>query len=213
MIRLLASSMLFMCVFGFSQGVKEKLGIIFKIDGPYKVNRNYIIYGLQKNTSPNDDYSEVFNFLKKENPIQRIENFYTEKLNNRYQLVLINEDLSEENFPLFQPKKNRYYRLDITKIKTKYDVEKVLIVDGIYGLEFENIAMLSGDKRTTVSLNNYIVNTVNNEIIEKFQVSDIKNIRKKGLINPPHYPNVEESMNRLLLERIFPRIEINLEKK
>lgn len=190
----------------------ENIGIIFRIEGPCKIHRS-MIYNII--SSQNDSYTSAIKYMKNENinPTKRLKQNYIDKLKVKYpNLVVIDDSLSVENFPLNSIENSKTYKLNLTKLKTKFNIGKVLIVDGFYGLEFESIGFISGDKRTNISLTNYFVNLDNNIIDEKFYVGDIKNIKKKNLLNPPNYPNIVESMNRLLDERVLPQIFSKLEK-
>lgn len=193
----------------------DKIGIIFKIEGPYKIYRDaiYNITSKDGNSVDNDKYADAIYFFKTEkvNPTEKLKEYYMNQIKlNGFDPILLSENLTEDNFPAVNSKTNKQYSLDMTILKRKYNIDRVLIVIGIYGLEFENIGIFDGDKRTNISLSNFVVNTNDNDINKKFQVGNIKNIKKKNLLSPPDYPNIVESMNRLLNERIFPEIKLKL---
>ncbi len=195
---------------------QEKIGIIFKTEGPFKIYRNgpMNINFNQENDSEENKYFDAINFLKNEkaNPTVRLKEFYINQLKSSgFEFVIIPEELNEQNFPLLNSKKNRFFRLNVSTLKNKYNINKVLIVNIQFGFEFEHVGVLGGDKRTSISINNFVVDINNNEIYRKFTVENIKNIKKKDLINPPDYPNIVESMDRLLNERIYPEITKKIE--
>lgn len=189
----------------------ENIGIIFKIDGPFKIHRS-MIYNII--SSKNEDYDSAIKYMKNEsiNPTLKLKQNYILKLKVKYpNLIVIDDSLSVKNFPLNSIENSKTYKLNLTTLKSKFNIEKILIVDGFYGLEFESIGFISGDKRTNISLINYFVNLSDNKIEKKFYVGNIKNITKKDLLNPPNYPNIVESMNRLLYERVLPEIDVKLD--
>ena len=192
---------------------KKRIGFVFKIEGPYKIHRetflNMTITG--GNDSQKDEYYDAINFLKtdKVNPTEKLKQYYVNEMTWRgFDLVILNEDLVESNFPVLNPKKNKQFYLDMTSLKKKYNVDEVFIVQGKYGLEFEDL----GDKRTNIFLNNFMVSSADNKITKKFTIQEIQNIKKKNLLNPPDYPNIVESMNKLLEEKILSEIIIELEE-
>lgn len=202
----------------FSQNSKGKIGVVFNISGPFKIFRNavYNITANDKNLEEDERFYDVVQFLgtPKGNPRPLIEEYYKKLLSEKgYEVITINETINEENFPKFseKQKKTKFYELDIRSLKNKYNVDKLIIVKGQYGLEVEMIGAFGGDKRTNIGFSNYFVDTNSNIVEKEFYVMNIKNIRKKDLINPPDYPNVTESMNRLLNERIFPDLKLKLE--
>lgn len=200
-------------IYSQSDKVKERIGVIFRINGPFEIHSNTIFgtASAKDSISKESKYYDAIMFLKSEkaNPTSIIKEFYINSIRlEGYDLVVIDEELNEKNFPFFESKKNKYFDLNIKVLKEKYNVDKVLIVFGGFGFEIENF----GDKRTNIALNNFIVNTNTNIIEKRFYIGNIKNIKKDNLLNPPDYPNIVESMNRLLDERIFPEVKSMIEK-
>lgn len=64
----------------------------------------------------------------------------------------------------------------------------------------------------TLFYSNYL-NLNTNEIISNFNVWNVQNIKKKNILSPPNYPNIEKSMNSLLNEKILPEIERKIKRK
>ncbi|MFI0490127.1 hypothetical protein [Flavobacterium sp.] len=197
-----------------SQSTDEKIGILFKFSGPFIIHRDALenIPYQTENGNKSNKYYDAIKSMKNDNinPQKKIEDFYKSTLKEKQaNYIIIEENLTEENFPKFEGNK-KSFPLNIKNLKIKYNVETILIVDCVYGMEFESVGIIAGDKRTNIVLNNFLVETNTNSILNKFKVGNIKNIRKKDLINPPNYPNIEESMNRLLIERIFPKLKTEL---
>lgn len=208
---------IFLMLFSFfqSQTLNEKIGIIFKFEGPLIVRRD-VIENIPRNYENNDEKNKYYDAVKAMeneniNPRKRIVDFYQNSLKEKgIEFIIIDKTLTEENFPKFDGKR-KFYSLNIQNIKKEFDVNKVLIVECQYRFEFESVGIISGDKRTNIFLNNNLVDTNNNSIIKNFRIQNIKNITKKGLLNPPNYPNIEESMSRLLNERIFPALKTEIQ--
>ena len=199
-----------------SQIQNEKIGVIFRFYGPLIINRQ-LIKEIPKNYQKDTEISKYYDaVLAMENdninPTQRIVDFYMTALKDKnVETVLIEKPLIVASFPIFD-NKGKFYKLDMRSIKNDYNLSKILIIECTYGFEFENIGLITGDKRTNIIISTSLVKTDDNSIIKSFIVQNIKNIPKKNLLNPPTYPNIEESMNKLLLERIFPDLQAKLQK-
>lgn len=198
----------------FSQQSSKKIGVIFNINGPFKIYKQavYALTGTDKNVDENDKFYGVIQFLgtDKGNPLPQVKDFYLNILKEkRYEPVVLDEVISENNFPKFTEKKNGQdiYKLDIRTLKKKYDIDEVIIVKGQYGLEVEMIGGFGGDKRTNIGFTSYLVDTNTNILKGEFNVYKYQNIHKKDLINPPDYPNVTESMELLLTKKVFPTLK------
>ena len=193
-----------------SKGIK--IGVCFEMRGPYRFKREAMQGTVTEfnNDDPSDPYYDAIEFFKTEkvNPTNILLKNYLDNLKlNGFNPIIINEKLDKINFPDYKSQRNKFYPKDLSYLKKQYDLDYVLIIYGDYGFEFERIGVIGGDKRTHITLYNSFANVNSNEIIEKFRVTDIKNIKKKNLLSPPDYPNIVESMGRLLNERILPELK------
>lgn len=198
------------------QTVDEKIGVIFKFNGPLIIQRD-AIENVPRNYDNSDEKSKYYDAVtamqnENINPKKRIIDFYLNGLNEmQIEYVFIDKILNEDNFPKFDGNR-KFFILNLHSIKNNYDLKKILVVECDYGFEFESMGIIGGDKRTNVYINNSLVNTEDNSIIKNFRVQNIKNITKKGILSPPIYPNIEVSMSRLLNERIFPVLKSEIKK-
>ncbi|WP_163395934.1 hypothetical protein [Flavobacterium limi] len=95
----------------------------------------------------------------------------------------------------------------------KYNIDYLLVVYGQFGIEFEKVGVFNGDKRTNIFLNNVFINLETNEVVSNFNVGNISNIKKKNILSPPNYPNIDLSMNNLLNDKVLPEIERKIKRK
>lgn len=198
----------------FAQQTAKKIGVIFNIDGPFKIYKQavYATTSTDKDVIEKDKFYGVIQFLgtEKGNPLPRLQEFYLNALKEKgYDPIILDEAVNKDNFSKFTEKKKDgdFYDLDIRNFKQKYNVDDVIIVKGQYGLEVEMVYGFGGDKRTNIGFVNYLVDTNTNILKKKFNVYKYQNIHKKDLINPPDYPNVTESMDLLLNKKIFPSLK------
>ena len=215
LIFLFLLTLVFNAGFTQNQESRKKIGLIFNISGPYDISRQTLInmVGSSDKIDQSNPYYEAIKFLgaDKCNPTEKIENYYLESLKAlNFEPTIIREKIENIDLPKFNMQGKKKFSLDLKYFKNKYDIDYIIMVGGIFGMEFENIGFISGDKRTHISLRNTFININTNEIKDKFDIGNIKNIKKKNLINPPDFPNVLESMERLLNERIFPEIKNKL---
>ncbi len=190
------------------QNKKEKIGVIFNINGPHKIYKNAGTSNTwdDKNLSPDDPFYELIQFLGTEKadmlrPVK--ENFLQEFKNKGYEPKYLNEDINEKNFSKF---KGGGFRFDVRNLKEKYGVDKVLIAMGEYGLEIEKFFGANADKRTNISFTTYLIDLKSNKIENYFSIFKYQNIRKKDLMNPPNYPNVVESIQKLNNDKVLPTL-------
>jgi hypothetical protein len=202
---------LFICNNLFSQNIisNKKIGLLFKMDNPMILLRNEgngQIYKTIKfeDINPNNEFYEVVKFMQTINPRDKILKTYTENKFN--EIIVINDKIDLDSLPDSKINERKVYKKDLSFFKTKYNVDYLLFVNGIYGLEVEYVFGISADKRSNIFLYNSFVDLSTNKVIDEFKVSDIKNIRKKNLISPPDYPNVVLSVNLLLEKNIAPKI-------
>jgi hypothetical protein len=202
---------LFICNNLLSQNIisNKKIGLLFKMDDPMILLRNGgngQIYKTIKfeDINSNNEFYEVVKFMQTINPRDKILKTYTENKFN--EIIVINDKIDLDSLPDSKINERKVYKKDLSFFKTKYNVDYLLFVNGIYGLEVEYVFGISADKRSNIFLYNSFVDLSTNKIIDEFKVSDIKNIRKKNLISPPDYPNVVLSINLLLEKNIVPKI-------
>lgn len=216
-LKLLCLVSLFTLSFYHAQTSNEKIGLLFNLEGPVVIHRQALanIQSIQKNDNPAHKYYDAIVAMGNDriNPTQRIMDFYSDYFKKKnIEYILINEALTEANFPKTDLKE-KVFPYDMTVIKKEYQVDKILIVTGRYGLEFENIGFnVIGDKRTNIAFRNYLVNTHDNSILRDFTVQGAQNVKKKNLLTPPDYPNIINSMDRLLNEIIFPKLQRKMQK-
>lgn len=208
----------FIIFFSFfkAQTANEKIGVIFKFNGPLIIRRDAIenIPRKYDNSDEKGKYYDAVNAMGNENinPKNRIIDFYLNALKEKQiDYIIIDKILNEDNFPKFDGKR-KFFKFNLQSIKKDYALKKILVVECDYGFEFESAGIIAGDKRTNVFINNSLINTEDNSLMKNFRVQNIKNITKKGILNPPIYPNIEESMTRLLNERIFPVLKSEIKK-
>ncbi|MBZ4042389.1 hypothetical protein [Flavobacterium hibisci] len=66
---------------------------------------------------------------------------------------------------------------------------------------------------TNIFLNNTFINLNTNEVISNFNAGNFANIKKKNILSPPNFPNIEKSMNTLLNDKLLPEIERKIKRK
>ncbi|MCD0467669.1 hypothetical protein [Flavobacterium sp. ENC] len=204
--------------FGYSQNFeKKKMGLIFNLSGPYRITRQAMSNTIERsNVDKKDMFYSAYKFLDtgKGNPTERILKSYLKNLDSlNVEITQIKDTISQANSPIFVWTKPEYVSDDLKKIKTKYNLDYLLIVDGQFGIEFEKAGVFDGDKRTNIFLNNAFINLETNEVVSSFNVGNISNIKKKNILSPPNFPNIEISMNNLLDDKILPEIERKIKRK
>lgn len=204
--------------FGYSQNLeKKKIGVIFNINGPYRITRQAMSNTIEKSdVDKKDMFYGAYRFLDtgKGNPTERIIQAYLKNLDSlNVEIIQIKDTISRANSPLFVWTKPEYVSDDLKKTKTKYNLDYLLIVNGQFGIEFEKAGYINGDKRTNIFLSNDFINLETNEVVSNFNVGNISNIKKKNILSPPNFPNIEESMNNLLNDKILPEIERKIKRK
>lgn len=204
--------------FSYSQNFeKKKMGLIFNLNGPYRITRQAMSNTIEKtNIDKKDLFYGAYKFLDtgKGNPTERIINAYLKNLDSlNVEIIQINDTISKANDPIFVWTKPEFVSDDLKKTKAKYNVDYLLIVDGQFGIEFEKAGVFNGDKRTNIFLTNAFINLETNEVVSSFNVGNISNIKKKNILSPPNFPNIEESMNNLLNDKVLPEIERKIKRK
>ncbi|MFD1605432.1 hypothetical protein ACFSJW_02435 [Flavobacterium artemisiae] len=204
--------------FSYSQNPeKKKLGVLFNINGPYRITRQVMSNTVEVSTvDKNDMFKGAYKFLEtgKGNPIERIMNAYLKNLAPlNVEIIQIKDTVSKASNPIFVWTKRDYVIDDLKKIKVKYNLDYLLIVDGYFGIEFEKAGAFNGDKRTNIFLNNDFINLETNEGVSDFNVGNISNVKKKNILSPPNFPNFDESMNNLLNDKLLPEIERKIKKR
>lgn len=204
--------------FGYSQNLeKKKIGVIFNINGPYRITRQAMSNTIEKSdVDKKDMFYGAYRFLDtgKGNPTERIIQAYLKNLDSlNVEIIQIKDTISRANSSLFVWTKPEYVSDDLKKTKTKYNLDYLLIVNGQFGIEFEKAGYINGDKRTNIFLSNDFINLETNEVVSNFNVGNISNIKKKNILSPPNFPNIEESMNNLLNDKILPEIERKIKRK
>ncbi|MBO9584825.1 MAG: hypothetical protein J7574_11760 [Flavobacterium sp.] len=196
---------------------KKKLGIIFNINGPYRITRQVMSNTVEiSNVDKKDMFNGAYKFLEtgKGNPIERIMNAYLKNLASlNVEIIQIKDTVSRANDPIFVWTKRQYVNDDLKKARVKYNLDYLLIVDGYFGIEFEKAGVFDGDKRTNIFLNNDFINLETNEAVSDFNVGNISNVKKKNMLSPPNFPNFDESMNNLLNNKLLPEIERKIKKR
>lgn len=170
----------------------------------------------KSNVDKKDMFYSAYRFLEtgKGNPTERILKAYLKNLDSlNVEITQIKDTISKANSPMFVWTKPEYISDDLKKIKTKYNLDYLLIVDGQFGIEFEKAGVFNGDKRTNIYLSNAFVDLETNEVVSSFNVGNISNIKKKNILSPPNFPNIEISMNNLLDDKILPEIERKIKRK
>lgn len=205
--------------FGYSQNFEQKkIGVIFNIDGPCKIIRQAMGNPIVDSTvlEKKDLFYGAYKFLETGtgNPTERIINAYLKNLDSlNLKVTQINETINSENYPNYYSEKYEYLSENLKNIKMKYNLEYLLIVNGYFGLQFEQTVIIAGDKMTNIFLNNTFINLNTNEVISNFNAGNIANIKKKNILSPPNFPNIEKSMNTLLNDKLLPEIERKIKRK
>lgn len=202
----------------YSQNLqKKKMGVIFNINGPYRITRQAMSNTIEiSKVDKKDMFYKAYQFLEtgKGNPTERIINAYLKNLDSlNVEITQIKDTISKANDPIFVWTKREYVNDDLKKTKVKYNLDYLLIVDGYFGIEFEKAGVFNGDKRTNIFLNNDLINLETNEIVSDFNVGNISNVKKKNILSPPNFPNFDESMNNLLNDKVLPEIERKIKRK
>jgi hypothetical protein len=205
--------------FSYSQNFEQKkIGVIFNIDGPCKITRQSMGNPIvdSKVLEKRDLFYGAYKFLETGtgNPTERIINAYLKNLDFlNLKITQIKEPINSESDRNYYPDKHEYLDEDLKNIKMKYNLDYLLIVNGHFGLEFEQSVIITGDKRTYIFLNNAFIDLNTNEVVSSFNAGNIANIRKKNILSPPNFPNIEESMNTLLNDKLLPEIERKIKRK
>ncbi|MBE8724420.1 hypothetical protein [Flavobacterium hungaricum] len=204
--------------FSYSQNPeKKKLGVIFNINGPYRITRQVMSNTVEiSNVDKKDMFNGAYKFLEtgKGNPTERLINGYLKNLASlNVEIIQIKDTISKANNPMFVWTKREFVNDDLKKTKEKYNLDYLLIVNGYFGIEFENAGAFNGDKRTNIFLNNDLINLETNEVVSDFNVGNISNVKKKNILSPPNFPNFDESMNNLLNDKVLPEIERKIKKR
>ncbi len=204
--------------FSYSQNFEEKkIGLIFNINGPYRITRQAMYNTIEiSNVDKKDMFYSAYRFLEtgKGNPTERIINAYLKILDSlNVEIIQIKDTISKANDPIFVWTKPEYVKEDLKKIKTKYNLDYLLIVDGHFGIEFEKVGYINGDKRTNILLSNAFIDLKTNKVVSNFNVGNISNIKKENILSPPNFPNIEKSMSSLLDDKILPEIESKIRRK
>lgn len=204
--------------FSYSQNPeKKKLGVIFNINGPYRITRQAVYNTVEvSNVDKKDMFNGAYKFLEtgKGNPTERLINGYLKNLASlNVEIIQVKDTISKANNPMFVWTKREFVNDDLKKIKEKYNLDYLLVVDGYFGIEFEKVGAFNGDKRTNIFLNNDLINLETNEGVSDFNVGNISNVKKKNILSPPNFPNFDESMNNLLNDKLLPEIERKIKKR
>ncbi|CAD0003684.1 hypothetical protein [Flavobacterium salmonis] len=205
--------------FSYSQNFeKKKIGVIFNINGPYRITRQAMSNTIEKsNVDKKDMFYGAYKFLEtgKGNPTERIINAYLKNLASfNVEIIQIKDTIiSGGNYPNYVYEKQEYTSDYLKNTKTKYNLDYLLVVNGQFGIEFEKAGYINGDKRTNIFLRNDFINLETNEEVSNFNVGNISNIKKKNILSPPNFPNIEESMNNLLNDKVLPEIERKIKRK
>lgn len=204
--------------FSYSQNSeKKKIAVIFNINGPYKITRQAVSNTVEiSEVDKKDMFYGAYRFLEtgKGNPTERIILTYLKELASfNVEIIQIKDTISKANQPMFIWTKPEYVSDDLKKTKEKYNLDYLLIIDGRFGIEFEKAGVFNGDKRTNVFLSNAFIDLETNKVVSYFNVGNISNIEKKNILSPPNFPNIEESMNSLLHDKVLPEIESKISRK
>ncbi|MGO4773114.1 hypothetical protein ACEN2I_15735 [Flavobacterium sp. W22_SRS_FK3] len=148
------------------------------------------------------------------NPTERIIKAYLKNLDFlNVEITQIKEPIIVKVIEIITPKKHEYLDEDLKNIKMKYNLDYLLIVNGYFGSQFEQTVIIAGDKMTNIFLNNAFINLNTNEVISNFNAGNIATIKKKNILSPPNFPNIEKSMNTLLNDKLLPEIERKIKRK
>ena len=133
--------------FSYSQNFeKKKIGVIFNINGPYRITRQAMSNTIEKsNIDKKDMFYSAYMFLEtgKGNPTERITKQYLKNLASlNVEIIQIKDTINKANSPIFVWTKPEYVSDDLKKTKTKYNLDYLLIVDGQFGIEFEKAGAL-----------------------------------------------------------------------
>lgn len=204
--------------FSYSQNFeKKKIGVVFNINGPYRITRQAMSNTIEKsNVDKKDMFYSAYRFLEtgKGNPTERIIKEYLKNLASlNGEIIQIKDTISGENYPNYVYEKQEYASDYLKNTKMKYNLDYLLIVNGQFGIEFEKAGVFDGDKRTNIFLSNAFIDLETNEVVSNFNVGNISNIKKKNILSPPNFPNIEESMNNLLNDKVLPEIERKIKRK
>lgn len=204
--------------FSYSQNFeKKKIGVVFNINGPYRITRQAMSNTIEKsNVDKKDMFYSAYRFLEtgKGNPTERIIKEYLKNLASlNGEIIQIKDTISGGNYPNYVYEKQEYASDYLKNTKMKYNLDYLLIVNGQFGIEFEKAGVFDGDKRTNIFLSNAFIDLETNEVVSNFNVGNISNIKKKNILSPPNFPNIEESMNNLLNDKVLPEIERKIKRK
>lgn len=204
--------------FSYSQNFeKKKIGVIFNINGPYRITRQAMSNTIEKsNVDKKDMFYNAYKFLEtgKGNPTERIIKEYLKNLASlNVEIIQIKDTISEGNYPNYVYEKQEYASDYLNSTKMKYNLDYLLIINGQFGIEFEKAGVFNGDKRTNIFLSNDFINLETKDVVSNFNVGNISNIKKKNILSPPNFPNIEESMNNLLNDKVLPEIGNKIKRK
>lgn len=204
--------------FSYSQNLeKKKIGVIFNINGPYRITRQAMSNTIEKsNVEKKDMFYSAYKFLEtgKGNPTERIIKTYLKSLASlNVEITQIKDTISEGNYPNYVYEKQEYASDYLNNTKMKYNLDYLLIINGQFGIEFEKAGVFNGDKRTNIFLSNDFIDLETKEVVSNFNVGNISNIKKKNILSPPNFPNIDVSMNNLLNDKVLPEIENKIKRK
>lgn len=166
--------------------VKQEIGIFRKGQGI-----------LDRAISPGNKYKEPLKTVDKEiNPNEKIvklyQDIFAEKGKN---IEVINDSIDVQFLEKFKSPKSskKYYQYDLRHLKSKHNIDELLLVDVKYGLFISYYGMIELSKSGYCNISSLIINLDDNSIL--FKNPSIQSFKLKGKWNtPPNYDNLKESI-------------------
>ncbi|MDH7447181.1 hypothetical protein [Aquimarina sp. 2201CG14-23] len=140
------------------------------------------------------------------NAKQRIQDLYKNTYSTKGKdLILIKDSINFNNFKKFEvpkdKKANKYAKHDIRELKTKYNIDELLIINVNYGLLVSYYSMIETGRSGNCTIHSTIVNLNDNSLLYKDFSFSLEKINGKWK-TPPKYENLFSSINAAITETL-----------
>lgn len=205
---------------------KKKIGLLLHVYGPYFFTNTSIpinttgafnmYFSAKDSIDEGNKFNQAFTYFKSNtiSPYDSILNIYSHLLDNlNHELVIVEDNINDKNaFPIFKKAKTNFnfFLQDLTSLKDKYGIDSLLTLTVYYGFLVEKYMAINLDKKTLYKGKVMLIDLTNNKITSNTHITDIQNI--KNWNQPPNYPSIIQSYNKLLQEKLYPSIKEKLLK-
>jgi len=151
--------------------------------------------------TPGNKYKEPLDIVDKEiNPEIKISELYQEIFNtNNKSLKIIDATIDFDNLEKFQKPESEkdFYKFDLRDLKTKYNIDELLLVYVNYGLLISYYGFIETGRLGYCQISSEIINLDDNSLIYKNQ--SISRETMKGKWNtPPQYENLTNTIKKAI---------------